>query len=124
MALYNRLDLALDPVGGLCGLTTTCDALWMGLPVLALEGTGLRRRISASILGALGREVWLAPDNNAYVETALALAADTAQRRELRRNLRGEMAASELCDSKGLARALEEAYLMMFDLWRESRGQA
>jgi predicted O-linked N-acetylglucosamine transferase (SPINDLY family) len=119
MAVYHDLDVALDPAGGHGGVTTTCDALWMGVPVVSLTGAGLTRRMCASILDALGRPDWIASDEDAYVETAVALAEDAAGRRALRSELRRQLRRSPLGDGPGLARALEDAYKAMFDRWRE-----
>ena len=121
MALYNRLDVVLDPVGGVCGGTTTCDALWMGAPVITRADTGMARRMSASILTSLGRTEWIAESADAYVEKAISLAEDVVTRRDLRLRQREEMKRSPLCDSQGLVQALEDAYEKMFDLWEETR---
>ena len=56
MAYYDRLDIALDPVGGVGGGTTTCDALWMGVPVITLEGDRMASRMTASMLDAIGHQ--------------------------------------------------------------------
>jgi protein O-GlcNAc transferase len=120
MALYNRLDIALDPIGGVGGGTTTCDALWMGLPVVTLEGELMAQRMTASMLDALGHREWIAQSEDAYVEAVVKLAADTAHRHALRSVQREKMRSSPLCDAVGLARALEDAYEAMFDQWRAS----
>ena len=119
MALYDQLDVALDPVAGHCGVTTTCDALWMGVPVISLEGAGMVRRMCASILTAVGRPDWIAPTPEAYVDLALRLAGDLAGRPAMRAAQREVMARSPLCDSQGLVAALEQGYETMFDRWSE-----
>ena len=117
MACYDELDIALDPVGGIAGGTTSCDALWMGVPVVTLIGDRMASRMTASMLGALGREEWIARTESEYVGKVLELAADVQGRRELRSVLRGQMAGSPLCDAPGLAKCLETAYIDMFERW-------
>ncbi|MEJ0045346.1 MAG: hypothetical protein WDN04_03765 [Rhodospirillales bacterium] len=117
MAYYDRLDVALDPVGGMGGATTTCDALWMGMPVIALGGDRVASRMTASLLDAVGHGDWVAQSESEYVEKVVALARDVEGRKALRSQQRTRMAASSLCDAKGLAQALESAYLEMFVRW-------
>jgi protein O-GlcNAc transferase len=121
MALYDRLDVVLDPVGGVCGGTTTCDALWMGVPVITMAGAGMARRMSASMLTSLGRTEWIAQSADAYVEKAISLAQDVDTRCDLRLRQRDDMTRSPLCDSQGLVQALEDAYEKMFELWQEKK---
>ena len=121
MALYDCLDIALDPVGGHCGVTTTCDALWMGVPVITLAGTGMIRRMGASILTGLGRPEWIAADADDYVAKAVRLAGQVAERQAMRVAQRDAMRRSPLGDTAGLARSLEDAYAAMFDAWLAGR---
>jgi predicted O-linked N-acetylglucosamine transferase (SPINDLY family) len=122
MALYDGIDIALDPVGGIGGGTTTCEALWMGVPVVTLAGVRHADRMTVAMLDALGYGAWAAETADGYVERVGALAADTSGRRQLRTSLRATMAASTLCDSKSLVTALEEAYASMFDRWQAKRN--
>jgi protein O-GlcNAc transferase len=110
MAAYDRLDIALDPLGGVGGGTTTCDALWMGVPVITMCGDRMATRMTASMLHAIGRPEWVARNEQEYVEKVVSLARDVEQRRALRAAQRARMAASPLCDATGLARALEDAF--------------
>ena len=114
MALYDRLDVALDPVGGHCGVTTTCDALWMGLPVVTMIGRGMVRRMCAAILTGLGRSEWITADEDAYVALALQLGESVSARRMCRLGQREQMRRSEVCDGPGLVGALEAAYEGMY----------
>jgi predicted O-linked N-acetylglucosamine transferase (SPINDLY family) len=118
MAYYHRLDVALDPVGAVGGGTTTCDALWMGVPVVTLAGDRMATRMSSSMLDAIGHPEWIARSEQEYIEKVVALARNPQQRRQIRLSLRTEMARSPLCDAKGLATALEDAYFAMFDRWQ------
>jgi predicted O-linked N-acetylglucosamine transferase (SPINDLY family) len=115
MSLYDRVDIALDPVGGVGGGTTTCDALWMGVPVITLAGDRMATRMTASMLTAIGRPEWIARDEAEYVAKVVALARDVDRRTALRSEQRARMAASPLCDAPGLARALEAAFAAMVE---------
>ena len=117
MAYYDRLDIALDSVGGVGGGTTTCDALWMGVPVIALEGDRMGSRMTASMLNAIGRTEWIAGSEEDYIDKVVALARNVEQRKALRFSQRNRMAASPLCDARGLAMSLENAYFEMFERW-------
>lgn len=117
MACYDRLDIALDPTGAVGGGTTTCDALWMGVPVVTLEGDRMASRMTASMLNAIGHPEWIARSETEYIDKVVALARDVEQRKLLRSNQRNRMAGSPLCDARGLARSLENAYLEMFERW-------
>lgn len=112
LGLYHRVDLALDTFP-YHGTTTTCEALWMGVPVLTLAGATHASRVGCSLLQAVGLTELAAPDDEAYVSLAVALARDSARLESLRRGLRERMAASPLTDGAGLARAVEAAYLEM-----------
>ena len=117
MNLYNQLDIALDPIGGWCGATTSCDALWMGVPVITLAGSWLGQRMTASLVTGLGHPEWIANDIEDYISKVTNLAHDVGQRVTLRKTQRERMRKSAICDAKGLAQALEEAYENMFDIW-------
>lgn len=120
MAQHDRLDIALDPVGGHGGGTSTCDALWMGVPVVHLIGEHVGSRFAASLLNAIGHSEWIAHTEAEYLEKVIALAADIALRKQLRHTQRNTMALSPLCDARDLARSLEDAYGGMFARWFDS----
>ena len=117
MAYYDRLDIALDPVGGMSGGNTSCEALWMGAPIITLEGDRMSSRITATILNAVGHPEWIARSEAEYIDKVVALARDVQQRKVLRSGQRNQMAASPLCDARGLAWLLEKAYFEMFERW-------
>ena len=117
MAYYDRLDIALDPVGAMGGVTTTCDALWMGVPVIALGGDRVASRATDALLTAIGHPEWIARNEAEYVDKVVALARDEKQRQTLRPGQRERMAAGPLCDAKGLSTSLENAYFEMFERW-------
>ena len=116
LALYDRIDVALDPFPH-NGYTTTCEALWMGAPVVALAGERHVARISASFLTTVGVPELIAEDPDAYADLAVGLAADAGRLAELRRTLRPRMAASPLCDAATFTRQLEAAYRAMWRRW-------
>lgn len=115
MAQHDRLDVALDPIGGHGGGTSTCDALWMGVPVITLLGDHVGARFTASLVDAIGHGGWIARTEAEYIEKTVALARNVELRRQLRFSQREAMANSPLCDAQGLARALEDTYTGMFE---------
>jgi protein O-GlcNAc transferase len=117
--LYQQVDIALDPFP-FNGGTTTCDALWMGVPVVTLKGRTAVGRGGASILANIGAPEYIAQTPDQYVQIALALAADVPRLAELRRTLRGRMQASPLMDAPKFARNIEAAYRRMWHTWCKS----
>jgi predicted O-linked N-acetylglucosamine transferase (SPINDLY family) len=103
LPFYNEIDIALDTFP-LTGGTTTCETLWMGVPVVSLVGEGLFERLSYSILTNAGLGDLAVRTPEAYVETALALAADPARRMLLRATLRDQIKASPLGQHQAFAR--------------------
>jgi protein O-GlcNAc transferase len=116
LALYDRIDVALDPFPH-NGYTTTCEALWMGAPVVALQGERHVARISASFLTTVGAPGLIAEDPDAYVDLAVGLATDPGRLAELRQTLRPRMAASPLCKAATFTRQLEAVYRAMWRRW-------
>lgn len=114
MAYYNHLDLALDSVP-FNSATTGFDALWMGCPLVTILGDRLAGRQAASLLTGLGRPEWIARDADEYVQIAVQLARDKAQRRRIREEQRERMRTGELCDGAGLARVLEDSFIEMVE---------
>lgn len=100
-----KVDVALDPFP-FSGSTTTLETLWMGVPVMALAGETFSSRHSLAFLTLAGLEECVARDPNDYVERAVAWAAATERRAELRRGLRARMATGPLCDGEVLAATL------------------
>ncbi len=124
MAYYDRLDIALDPVGGMGGGTTTCDALWMGVPVITLRGDRMASLMTTSMLNALGMPGWIAQTEDEYIDKVVALANDVELRRKLRSSQRLRMENSALCNAAQLAKNLEVAYFEMFSLWQDKKPSA
>lgn len=115
LGLYGEVDVALDPFP-YNGTTTTCEALWMGVPVVTLIGDSHRGRVGLDLLTRVGLADLAAPSVEAYVATALALARDMPRLQQIRGMLRERMRSSPLCDAKGFARAFEHA---LREMWRE-----
>ena len=119
---YAEVDLALDtfPYNG---TTTTCEALWMGVPVITLMGERHASRVGASLLQALGFAAGIAGSPDDYVATARLMAEQPQLLVALRGNLRTEMAGSPLCDACAHAQALEEAYRAVWRIWCAERSE-
>lgn len=106
---YDRVDIALDPYP-FNGGTTTCQALWMGVPVVTLAGNSFQSRMGLSILKAVGLSDLIAGSAEEYVRICSALASAPDRLNALRLSLRHRLAASSLCDHAGYTRGLEQAY--------------
>ncbi len=116
LALFASVDIALDPFP--CnGGTTTCDALWMGLPVVTLIGNTFLSRASYSLLAATGMTAFAAEDSRAYVEICAMYAGDLVRLSKVRAELRTRVSASPLLDAAGFTRDLEDAYRGMWQRW-------
>jgi protein O-GlcNAc transferase len=116
LALYHRVDIALDPFP-YNGTTTTCDALWMGVPVITLRGHRHAGRVGASLLTQVGLTDLISDSIEEYVEIAVALAGDPGRLDGLHRILRPRMAASPLCDEGAFASKMEAAFRSMWQHW-------
>jgi predicted O-linked N-acetylglucosamine transferase (SPINDLY family) len=116
LAQYNRLDIALDPFpypGG----TTTCDALWMGVPVVTLAGRTASSRGGLTIMTNLKLTELVATNATQYVEIAARLAGDLNRLQSLRSSMRERMLASPLMDAPRFAKDVENAFRQMWQAW-------
>ena len=116
LALYSRVDIALDPFP-YNGTTTTCEALWMGVPVVTFPGDRHCGRVGASLLGAAGLAELVARDRRGYIELACDLAGDRPRLAELRGTLRDRLAHSPLLDEAAHTRRLEAALRACWRAW-------
>ncbi|RZI84842.1 MAG: tetratricopeptide repeat protein [Rubrivivax sp.] len=113
LASYAQVDLLLDTFpypGG----TTTCEALWMGVPTLTLAGRTLLSRQGASMMACAGLQDWIASDVDDYVSKAVAHAGQVQQLAWLRSGLREQVQTCALFDARLFASRLEEALLTMW----------
>ena len=108
LAQYASVDIALDTLP-YNGTTTTCEALLMGVPVIALRGHLPAARVGESLLSQAGLADFIARDETDFIAKAAALAGDAARRRALRQNLRAHLLASKLCDASAFAAAFGAA---------------
>jgi predicted O-linked N-acetylglucosamine transferase (SPINDLY family) len=119
LRLFHRVDIALDPFP-YNGMTTTCDALWMGVPTVSLVGRTHVSRVGLDLLTQVGLQD-LAPDSpDSYVAMTASLAHDLARLHGLRAGLRQSMRSSPLLDGAGCAARLEHAYRAMWASWCET----
>lgn len=109
---YADIDIALDS-HPYHGTTTTCEALWMGVPVVTLAGDAHVSRVGVSLLTRAGHPEWVAANPDEYVRIAVGLASDLDALAARRAALREELRASALTNVCQLARELEESYVQM-----------
>ena len=114
LATYGDVDIVLDTFP-YPGTTTTCEALWMGVPTVTLQGETMLGRIGASLLTCAGLREWVASSEDEYVELAVRYSEDIEGLARLRTGLREQVAVTPLFDVKRFALQLEEA---LFAIWR------
>jgi protein O-GlcNAc transferase len=107
MATYGRASVALDPFP-FSGCSTTCDALWMGVPVVTWPRATMASRQTAAWLTMAGKSEWIADDAQSYIDIAVNLANDEATRGDWRRNAR-DILRPTICAAERLARELVDA---------------
>jgi len=115
MAAYAKIDIALDPFSHNGG-TTSHDCLWMGVPLISLEGDRYVSRFGVAILSNLGHPEWIAGSCDDYKKIAVELASDIKALNIIRLGMRQKMAASPLCDGPGFAKRFGEA---LRTIWKE-----
>jgi predicted O-linked N-acetylglucosamine transferase (SPINDLY family) len=105
--MYNGIDIGLDtfPYNG---ATTTCEALWMGVPVVTLRGRTHTSRMGASILQAIGKAEWVADSDARFVQIAAGLATNTTALSAWRESARAHLQQSDLFDERGFAADFEQ----------------
>jgi predicted SAM-dependent methyltransferase len=113
MARYNNIDIALDPFP-YNGTTTTLDALWMGVPVITLEGASHVGRVGVSQMSNLGLQELIAKNQDDYVNIAVELAGNIEKLSALRAGMRERMLASPLMNVERFTRNLEQGYEQMW----------
>jgi predicted O-linked N-acetylglucosamine transferase (SPINDLY family) len=119
LATYGQVDLVLDSFP-FSGSTVTCEALWMGVPVVTCPGETFGSRHSLSHLSNIGLQETIARNYEEYVDLAVGLAGDLPRLAALRSGLREKMAASPLCDGKRFA---DNWTALLYDAWGRPRRQ-
>ena len=108
LRFYDDIDVALDAYP-YCGVTTTLDAMWSGVPVVTLRGARLISRMGSAFLERVGLGDLVAENPAQFAGIVAKLAADRERLKRLRGTLRGRMLASPLCDAAGMAADMEQA---------------
>lgn len=121
LRMYGQIDIALDtfPYNG---TTTTCEALWMGVPVITLAGDRHAGRVGVSLLTRAGLTESIAQTPEDYIKLAVQLAGNTERLGQLRARMRERMRNSPVCDGKTFVRALEDNYRAFWVKWCEAAG--
>lgn len=122
LELFSQADVAIDSFP-YAGVTTTCDAMWMGVPVLTLLGPEPFERAGASLMPPCGLSSLIANHPLDYIELAVRLGNDPLPLASLRRDLRERMLSSELMDGQSLARAMEVCFRNAWITWIASGEQ-
>ncbi|MCK5850805.1 MAG: tetratricopeptide repeat protein, partial [Kiritimatiellae bacterium] len=117
---YNRIDIALDsfPYNG---TTTTCDALWMGIPVICLKGNTHAARVGMTLMKAIGCPELIAQNERDYIEKAVNLAQNPDQLAEYHVKIRSLMQNSALMDASGFTQSFSRAILNRWEAWRSQQ---
>ncbi len=116
LAQYSQIDVALDPFP-YGGSTTSCEALWMGVPVLTLSGNCYVGRMTASLLTRIGLHELITHSAEDYVRRAAALNTQIDRLGRLRRELRDLLAQSPVCDARSYTQELEAIYRVLWRRW-------
>ncbi len=119
LAMYSEIDVALDTFP-YHGTTTTCEAMYMGVPVVTLAGNSHVSRVGVSLLTNAGMAEHISGSEDEYVRVAAGLAGDGARLDSLRGGLRKQMMASPLCDTGAFAKRFQAALRAM---WRDRCGR-
>lgn len=118
LARYNAVDIMLDTYP-YPGVTTTCEALWMGVPTITLAGDTLLSRQGAGMLVPAGLSDWVATSEDEYVAKAIQHSSDLSKLAALRAGLRAQVLASPVYDAPRFARNFEAA---LWGMWRQYQG--
>ena len=116
---YNQVDIGLDTFP-FNGATTTCEAMWMGVPVITLAGAAYHSRAGISLLSNVGLQELIATTHDEYLGIAINLSSDIEKLQLLRTSLRDRMSHSPLTDAKRFTANLEMCYRKMWENWCKS----
>jgi predicted O-linked N-acetylglucosamine transferase (SPINDLY family) len=122
LALYNRIDIALDtfPYNG---TTTTCEALWMGVPVISLAGERHASRVGRSLLSNAGLPALATNTREEFTKVVLSLAGDIDNLSAMRENLRKQLLQSVLCNKAQYCQGIEKTYREKWNDWCRDTGR-
>ncbi|MGD0390044.1 MAG: tetratricopeptide repeat protein [Tepidisphaeraceae bacterium] len=123
LELYGQVDVALDTYP-YHGTTTTCEALWMGVPVVSLAGRTHVSRVGVSLLSNAGLPELVAKTPEDYVAIASELAANRPRLDALRAQMRSKLRSSPLLDGRRFAADVEAAYRQMWRNWCRQGGNS
>lgn len=118
--VLDEIDIALDPFP-YGGVITTCEALWLGVPIVSLRGNRVLGRYGAAFLHSVGFPEWSVATIDDYIATATKLAADPSRLAALRQELRSRAGTCRLFDGQAFARSVEAGYRR---IWRDWCGRA
>lgn len=111
--IYNQIDIALDTFP-YHGTTTTCEALWMGVPVITLAGNTHVSRVGVSLLSSVELQELIADSVDDYIQKVISLASNQKQLQDLRTNLRQKMLNAPITNKTLITKSIEDAYLNMW----------
>ena len=118
LSLYGTVDIGLDPFP-YNGTTTTCEALWMGVPVVTLMGDRHCGRVGASLMTTIGLAQLISSNVDDYIDKAAELAGNMQVLSDLRMSLRERMSDSNLLNGEKFTHQLEDCYRGMWRTWCE-----
>ena len=122
LQLYGQVDIALDTYP--CnGFTTTCEALWMGLPVISLTGQCHASRVGSSILNSIDLSFFASTESDEYIAKASLLASKRETLAKIRASMRQRISLSNLYDAKAFAGQVETEYRKMWHRWIETKNK-
>ena len=119
LEFFNKIDIALDPFP-FQGNTSTCEAVWMGVPVITLKGNRYLFHFGESINSNLGMHDWIAKNHDEYVSKAIKFSSNINQLSKIRMNLRQTFLQSPVCDAPRFAKHFSK---MLWDMWKKFSNQ-
>ena len=114
LKIYNNIDISLDTFP-FQGYTTSCESVWMGVPILTLKGNRIVFHSGECINSNLNMHDWVAKNNNDYIEKAVEFSSKVKELSKIRKNLREAMLESPLCDAKNFGINFSS---MLWEMWR------